>query len=360
MKIKDLLAVLDSLAPLSLAYEWDNVGLQIGDPNAHIESAIIALEVNPGAIKLAKAKGANLILTHHPLIFSQLKNITHPLYLDLIKNDIAVISLHTNLDNAIYSVNHCLANALGLKVLSRLSLESGSQWYHLSLSVPVDSYSEVRDAAFLAGAGRYGNYTQCSTGHEVLGTFCADMDANPQVGERGRLEELTEMQLDLMVDSFKLEAVKKAILAVHPYETPALYYYPVSNSNPAYGLGLICENATPIVLKELKKSVADKLQSPVARLWTAGKDSAHKIQKIAICGGSGASLIRKAAGVADVLISGDLGYHAMLDSPLPLIDAGHLYTEYPVLEWLQQVLVGQGLEAEVLALAEHDYALYLQ
>ncbi len=355
MRLSEIIRHLEIVAPPGLAYSWDNSGLQIGRIDAEISKVLVSLDVTPNTVNKAIEIGAELIVSHHPLIFDAQKSFTNPLHLQLIENHIAVYSMHTNLDVVNDGVNHCLARALGLEIVRSLSLETGSKWYHLSVTVPSEALESVRSAAFAAGAGRIGVYASCSTSHPVKGSFMPMQGSVPYQGKLGTYEEVEELELEMMVDSIYLGSVQKAILNLHPYETPAMYYYKVDTNNPAYGLGLLCKYKNPLSLMDLKGIVADKLYNPCVRLWTASKGDSTIIEKIALCGGSGNSMINEAAKQADVLITGDISYHNLLDSKVPIIDAGHFYTEYPVLEYLAEKLRESGIQASVLNISDHEY-----
>ena len=360
MLIKDLLNHIETFAPLALALDWDNVGLLLGDRAATVNKALVTLDVTPTAVDKAIERGCDLIVSHHPLIFRPLKSLTDPLLLKLAARGIAVICLHTNLDVAPYGVNHALADALGLQVTGRLSLETGNRWQHISVTVPPAKAEDVARAAFAAGAGRIGNYGSCSTRHPITGTFLPGQGAHPQLEQPDPqgLSRVEEVELEFMADSLCLPQVLQAIRAAHPYETPALYHFPVANANPAYGLGLLGEFVPRLSLGEIRELVSDKLDCPAPRIWTAGLDLAAPVGTVAICGGSGGSLLNDAQRQAELFISGDLSYHSLLDSRIPLIDAGHFHTEYPVLGYLQKQLRSQGLEAVILPREEHEYSRF--
>lgn len=167
MKVKDIMRKVEGFAPLGLAMSWDNVGLLLGDAQREVNKAVTCLDVDENAVNKAIEIGAELIVSHHPLIFRAINKITDPLLLKLIEHKIAVISLHTNLDVAPKSVNHVLAEALGLTVIEHLSQETGESWHRFSLTVPVDHLEPVREAIFAAGAGLIGLYDSCSQSHQV-------------------------------------------------------------------------------------------------------------------------------------------------------------------------------------------------
>ena len=354
MTIRDILQRIEAFAPLALAMNWDNCGMLVGDPNAEVSKAFVCLDVTAGAVDLAIASGAQLIVSHHPLIFRPLPRISDPVLLRIIERKLAVISLHTNLDVAPGGVNHALAAKLGLEVIEHLSPETGDSWNHLSVTVPVDYADRLKKAVFEAGAGLIGTYDNCATLHPVNGSFRALPGSDPFLKGEG-VQSVEELELEFMVDGSRLNAVLKAVESTHPYQTPAIYHFPVGNSNPAYGLGLVCKAAPDMDMIAVKELCVKRLGCPNPRLWTAGKDADQPVSRIAVCGGSGGSLISAAAAKADIYISGDFSYHSLMDSRIPLIDAGHFYTEYPVLEVLAKRLRDMGLGSDTMPMADCEW-----
>lgn len=359
MKIAEIMNIIESHAPLSLAMSWDNCGLLAGSMDWEADSALITLDVTPNAVAYAVLKGYRLIISHHPLIFRPISAITDPLLLELITRRIAVICLHTNLDVAPNGVNHALANALGMSVVETLSPETGNVWHHISVTVPPLYAHEVQNAAWEAGAGRIGNYSDCGTEHPVEGSFRSLPGSDPFIKDNsgvGGRQRVEEVELEFMADKHCLNKVLAAIRAAHPYETPAMYHYPVSDANPAYGLGLVCALDNPISLKDLAELCQEKLGCPHPVLWTAGQSEDAVLQRVAVCGGAGGSVLRIAGAKADAFISGDISYHNLLDSRIPVIDAGHFYTEYPALNTIKAMLAEALPDCEVLPVTEHEYS----
>ncbi len=359
MKIQEIMQRIEGFAPLGLGLNWDNVGLLLGQRDWEVSKVYITLDVTQTAVEAAIKAGCQLILSHHPLIFRALKGITDPILIRLIQAQVAVISLHTNLDVAENGVNHALARQLGLEVLSVFSEETGATYHHISVYCPTGYEDRICQAAWEAGAGKTGNYHNCGTRHAVQGYFEAGEGARPFVTkpQNGYVEET---ELEFNCDSFRLNGVIKAIQAAHPYQTPALQHYPIANSNPAYGLGLVCSIDGDLSLQQVAALVKERLACPHTKLWTAGMALDSPVRRIAICGGSGGSLVASIASKADVFISGDITYHTFLDSHIPLIDAGHFYTEYPALQLLGGFVSTLGLEAQLMPAAEHEYGRYLQ
>ncbi|MDP8202049.1 MAG: Nif3-like dinuclear metal center hexameric protein [Candidatus Tenebribacter burtonii] len=354
IKVSNIVAHLNKIADPALAYEWDNVGFQLGDGNQEVKKILLTLDVTENAINKAIDENVNLIISHHPLIFRPISKITNPLYLKLIKNDISVYCAHTNLDVVKKGVNFALAEKLGLTKLEFLSNETGSKLFQIAVYVPSDSMVKVADAVFASGAGIIGNYNNCMNDYEVNGQFMPEEGSNPILGTKDKLEKIVERKLEFFVDSFKLSKVIEAIKKVHPYETPAYSVYQQEKQSENFGLGLIGELENETSLEDFAKTVKKNLQAPFVTLWKAGKSAKTKIKKIAVCGGSGTSLISKVYGRADVFVSADFTYHTVMDSHIPLIDAGHFYTENPVLENLREMLSEFDLEIIELKPNEHE------
>jgi dinuclear metal center YbgI/SA1388 family protein len=358
MRIADVLIFIEGFAPLSLAEEWDNVGLLAGNPDWRATKALITLDVTDNTVRIAMETGCDLIISHHPMIFKAIKRINDPLLLKLLENRIAVIALHTNLDVSPGGVNTALAETLGLQGTKLLTAEYGGKWQHVSVTVPVEHTEEIAQAAFLAGAGRIGSYTGCSSRNTVVGTFTPLKGSNPYISSGGLGERTTieETELEFMVDEGFLPRVLEAVRRAHPYETPLLYHFPVEARNPSWGLGVVGRFPETLSLIDITEVVRNKLQCPHPRVWSAGIAPDTRLERIAVCGGAGASILKSAERCADIVITGDIGYHHLLDSRIPIIDAGHFHTEYPVLEYLQRRLSSIDLDCIILPREEHEYS----
>ena len=354
IKVSNIVAHLNKIADPALAYEWDNVGFQLGDGNQEVKKILLSLDVTENAIDKAIKENVNLIISHHPFIFKPISKITNPLYLKLIKNDISVFCAHTNLDVIKKGVNSALAAKLDLNNVKFLSAESGATVYQVAVYVPSGSMVKVADAVFSSGAGVIGNYTNCMNDYEVSGQFMPGEGSNPILGSTDKLEKVVERKLEFFVDSFKLNKVLEILKRVHPYETPAYSVNLQHKSNENYGLGMLGEIQQEMRLDDFAKKVKKNLKAPFVKLWKAGKPANTKVKRVAICGGSGTSLLSKVYGKADVFVSADFTYHTVLDSRIPLVDAGHFYTENPVLENLREMLSVFALEILELKPNEHE------
>ncbi|MBC8386185.1 MAG: Nif3-like dinuclear metal center hexameric protein [Candidatus Cloacimonetes bacterium] len=352
--VSEIVSHLHKIAHPGLAFEWDNVGFQLGDGSQEVKKILLTLDVTENAIAKAIKEKIDLIISHHPFIFKPIKKITNPLYLKLIKNDIAVFCAHTNLDVIKKGVNSALAAKLDLQKVEFLTSESGASVYHVAVYVPSDSMVEVANAVFAVGAGVIGNYTSCMNDYEVSGQFMPAEGSNPILGTQDKLEKIVERKLEFFVDSFRLSKVIDEMKKAHPYETPAYSVYPQEKPNENYGLGMLGELPKEMSLIDFAGFVKIRLKAPFVTLWPADKKKTTFIKKVAVCGGSGSSLISQIYGKADILVSADFTYHTILDSKVPLIDAGHFYTENPVLQNLKEMLREFELEIVELSAEEHE------
>ena len=352
--VSEIVNHLHQIADPGLAFEWDNVGFQIGDGNRLVKKILLSLDVTEHAINKAVKEKVDLIIAHHPFIFKPLKKITNPLYLKLIKNDIAVLCAHTNLDVIKKGVNAALAARLDLQNVQFLTSDSGALVYHVAVFVPPDQMMDVAKAVFYAGAGVIGNYVHCMNDYEVSGQFMPVEGSNPVLGKHDNLEKIVERKLEFFVDSFKLPKVLDVMKKAHPYETPAYAVYPQAKPNENFGLGMLGDLKQEMPLGEFAGFVKRQLNALFVKLWLADKKKTTPIRKVAVCGGSGSSLISQVYGRADVFVSGEFGYHNILESKVPLIEAGHFHTENPVLQNLREMLKEFELEIIELSAEEHE------
>ena len=332
-RLTDVLGGLNQLCPVTLAESWDNVGLQVGDPQAQIDKILVCLDVEEEALKEAARCGAQLIISHHPLIFRSLKRLTPTdttgrILFQAIKHDIAVASAHTNLDRAADGLNDWLATRLRLSDLQPLERLATDHFHKLVVYVPVGHERDVMDALFAGGAGHIGAYDQCSFRTEGTGSFRGDDQSQPFIGTPGELEETDEMRLETIVPTTGINKAVSRMLKAHPYEEVAYDLIPLSNPLPNVGLGRIGTLATPLTLQNFARQVKEDLN--VTSLRLVG-DLSQPISKVAVCGGSGMSTYADAVRQsADCLVTGDVKFHEAQRARaegIALIDAGHFATE---------------------------------
>lgn len=342
---KDIVSIIENIAPVHLAEEWDNSGWQVGDPRAEVSKVLLALDVDAVVVQEAVEKEVDLIISHHPLLMKGIKNIrldqpSGAMIAQLITNNIGVYAAHTNLDSAAGGVNQQLAQRLGLQNIEILHPAKGEKYFKLVVFVPIQEIETVRQAISQAGAGWIGNYSDCTFGVRGTGTFRPLAGTNPYIGQQGQLAQVEEIRLETIVSNRKVKKVVSSMLQAHPYEEVAYDLYPLENQPATVGLGRIGQ------LKEAK-SFADYIITVKEALGLAavkvGGSMWKDVSKVAVCGGSGAELWPLAAAKgAEVYITGDIKYHTaqdMLAAGLNFIDAGHFATEHIILPELQKKLV---------------------
>jgi dinuclear metal center YbgI/SA1388 family protein len=327
--------IFERLVPPAIAWKGDNVGLQFGNRNDTIRHIVVALDPSLEAAQAAKKHNANLIVTHHPLYFHPIKNITSgsrigELSLYLARNKINLYSAHTNLDSVRWGVNGVLAEKLGLTDVSILSPLSDSL-VKISVFVPQTHTDAVASAMHGAGAGMFSKYDHCSFRTRGTGTFRARTGAKPFVGTIGALEKADEHRLEMLCESWKTGDVLAAMRKAHPYEEIAHDIYPLTNTNTEYGLGAIGNLPRPVSRNAFLSLVKKRLGTGALRYTAGGKKN---IRRVAVCGGSGSELTGEAIRQhADAMITADIKYHAFqeYEQSIMLVDAGHYETERLVL-----------------------------
>ncbi len=338
-RIGTVTGFIEQLAPPALAASWDNCGLMTGDPDVETQRVLFALDCTAAVIREALDRDCRMIVTHHPLIFEPLKHLslTNPknkLLVSLVQQGTAVYSAHTSFDFAARGVSHVLAERMGLMEPTVLQ-PADAGLVKLLFTVPEEQAEAVCQAVFGAGAGTLGDYTQTRFTVSGQGSFVPQTGADPFIGSPGRRETVSELKVETVLEKQQIPSVVSALLEAHPYEEPAYDLVPLLNRDLRTGAGVIGLVEEPESLDAYAARVRDRLG--LDRVTVYG-DRNRTVRKVAMCGGSGKSLIGDAlkAG-ADVLVTGDIGYHDGLDAPaegLCLIDAGHAGTEWPAMEWL--------------------------
>jgi dinuclear metal center YbgI/SA1388 family protein len=344
--VTDVVQAVETIAPPALAEEWDNCGLQVGNPEAGAKRILVALTPVPEIFDEADGVGANFLLLHHPLIFGGMDRVdlsTYPgdLIGRAIREGITIYAAHTSYDAAPNGVSVALAEALGLRDASSILVPKGGM-RKLVVFVPEEDVDAVAESLDAAGAGRIGDYTRCTFRTKGAGTFLGGEGADPYLGQKGRLEQVPEVRLETVVPAHLAERATEAVRDAHPYEEPAIDLYPVEGHPEGCGYGRAGHLPAPLTTEELREHVSETLGFP-ARL-VADPEPGRRIESVAVMGGSGGSFIRQAAASgADAYVTGDLDYHdALLAGSLGLtaVDAGHAATELPSLKPLAEQLSG--------------------
>lgn len=315
---------------MSLQESYDNAGLQIGNVAAKADGALLCIDVTEDIVDEAIAKGCNLIISHHPLLFKGLKRISgrneiERIVIKAIKNDIVIYSAHTNMDNASEGVSMEIADRIGLENRRILDAQQG-KLLKLVVFVPTADAAKVREAVCAAGAGKIGNYDNCSYATEGTGTFRALEGANPYVGDMNKLHFEPETRLEFILPDRNKSSVLKAMIAAHPYEEPAFDIIRLESDSKYEGAGLAGE-IPPTPVAEFLEMLKEKFNARGIR-YSRGKVS--EIRTVALCGGSGAFLIPNAiASGADIYISGDIKYHdfTTFGNDIIIADIGHYESE---------------------------------
>jgi dinuclear metal center YbgI/SA1388 family protein len=343
-RIQDLVGMLHALYPPALAEAWDNVGLQAGDPGNPVERVLISLDPSETALHAATAAGAQALLTHHPLLFQPLRQLTPVtatgrILFQAIRSNVAILCAHTNLDRAPAGLNDWLGDLLGISDRQPLAVGEEGGLLKIVVFVPSGYEEQVAKALFAAGAGQIGRYGGCSFAAEGTGTFQPEAGTQPFIGRAGVAERAREIRLETIVPREQSAKAVARMLKAHPYEEVAYDLIPLANRRPDIGLGRIGRLPQAVPLAAFAAQVKTALQTDFLRLVG---DRQKFVQKIAWCGGSGASLLNEAARQgADVLVSGDIKYHEARqaeDLGIGLIDAGHFATERIMIQRLAAVL----------------------
>lgn len=341
MNNKEIIIFIESWAPKGAAWAKDNVGLQIGSLSDKTNNVLLCLDITIEKLLEAKKKNCNLILSHHPLFFNPIKKINTDdqekgeIISFAIKNNLTIASFHTNLDFTKDGVSFALAQKLKLKNIDFLMPLTDSQ-NKLVVFVPVESIEKVSNSLFEAGAGRIGNYEQCSYRIEGEGTFRGNEFSNPTAGTKNNFEKVKEIRLEVIFNKWDKEKIISALMKSHPYEEPAFDIYPIENQNRNFGMGAKGELIESMNEENFLNHVSLNLKLNGLR-YSSGKKKL--IKKVAVCGGSGSDMINQTIRENfDAFVTADIKYHQFLDAEnkILLIDAGHFETEIIILKELKK------------------------
>ena len=331
MKIKDVVQCIENYAPLRYQEDFDNAGLIVGDAEAHANAALLCVDITEDVVDEAISKKINLIISHHPVVFSGLKKFTGKTFTQriiakAIKHDIALYAAHTNMDNITGGVNTKICEKLGL-VNCKILQPRKNELVKIVVYVPASHTEKVRNAMFNAGAGNIGAYSNCSFGAKGEGTFTANENAKPFVGEIGKLHIEDEVKIEMIATKNNLHEIKKAIVKNHPYEEVAFDIYNVENEYENVGSGMIGDLPSPMTHEDFYKMLKNAFSLKIIR---ATKPVSEKISRVALCGGAGSFLLGDAiANQADIFVSGDFKYHQFFDADgkITIADIGHFESE---------------------------------
>lgn len=342
MQVKDITTIIEEFAPLSYQESYDNSGLIVGNHEDEVTGVLICLDCIEAIIDEAIATNCNMIIAHHPIVFSGLKKFNGNNYIEnvvikAIKNDVIIYAAHTNLDNANNGVSFKMAEKIGLKNCKVLQPKSNL----LSKVVtycPENKANEVRQAMFNSGAGNIGNYEECSYNSEGIGTYKGMAGTNPYLGTTGESHQEKEIKIETIVPNHLLGKVIKHMLAAHPYEEVAYDVFELKNAHQNVGSGVIGDLEVGENEQDFLKRLKNELETNCVRHT---KLLGKKVSKIALCGGSGSFLLDDAirAG-ADIFITGDFKYHQFFDADNKIViaDVGHYESEQYTNELIYEIL----------------------
>jgi dinuclear metal center YbgI/SA1388 family protein len=342
MLLGDITKYLEQRAPLALQEGYDNSGLIVGHGSMEITGALVCLDSTEEVIEEAISMGFNMVIAHHPIVFSGIKKITGKTYVErvllkAIRHNIAIYAIHTNLDNVHDGVNFKIAQKLGLQRMKILQPKQGNL-VKLEVYVPQAHLDIVRSAVLAAGAGHIGNYSECSYTSLGEGTFKAEKDAIPFVGEMGSRHTESEAKLEVVLPQWILASVLSKVNEAHPYEEVAYQAISLKNSWGNVGSGMVGELEAPLNTVDFLSLVKERFGLQVLKHTPLCK---NVISKVAICGGSGSFLTQDAKhSGADIYISSDFKYHEFFDAEgqIILADIGHFESEQYTIELLSDWL----------------------
>ncbi len=350
--IQEVCTYLESIAPLSLQENYDNCGLQTGNAANVVTGILISLDINEAVLDEAIAKGCNLIIGHHPVIFKGIKKLTgksetERILIKAIENKLALYAIHTNLDNISEGVNQAFAKRLGLEKTEILLPKSG-ELMQLVTYVPTNHAEALREALFETGAGQIGNYDQCSFNISGKGSFRAKNEAKPFVGEIGKRHEEEEVRVEMVFPTHLESKLIGALKQAHPYEEVAYQTYHLGNTNKEIGSGMQGVLPEPMSELDFLGYLKEKMElSCIRHSPLMGK----KIHKIGICGGAGSFLSGVAKGKGlDAFVSADFKYHEFFeaDSRLLIADIGHYESEKYTKDWIRDLIIKKFAKFAVL------------
>lgn len=345
MKIIDIIETIEAFAPLSYQEDYDNAGLLVGQSTMECTGVLLCLDATEAVVEEAIRKKCNLIVAHHPIIFSGLKKITGKNYIErvvinAIKNNIAIYACHTNLDNVRLGVNNIIADNLGL-INRRILAPKKNILKKLYTYVP-DAYKDkVLNALFDAGAGHIGNYSECSFSISGTGTFKGNNNAKPVIGKRNIRSTEQEHKIELIFPSPLEPKILAALLKTHPYEEVAYEIITLENSYQEIGSGMIGELKTPMKEQDFLSFLKKAMKTKCIRHTPLQK---KEIKSVALCGGAGSFLLNNAIRQkADLFITGDFKYHQFFDADNQIViaDIGHYESEQYTVQLFNKIISGK-------------------
>lgn len=342
--ISNLLDHLRTQIPLDTAADWDNVGLLLGDADASVERVMTCLTVTPESAQEAIDERVQLIVSHHPVLFRATKKLTTQssegrMLWNLARAGVAVFSPHTAFDNAKIGINELLAKRLGLQDVRPLRQQDAATLCKIAVFVPDSDLAKVSDALFTAGAGRIGEYRECSFQLKGTGTFFGSEASNPTLGQKGRREEVAEIRLEVVCPESQVDRAVEAMCKAHSYEEPAFDVIRLRPRASVTGVGRVGNLSQATSLGDFSEQV--RMAVKVAALQVVGPLT-RPVSRVAIVCGAGGEFIHDAIRTgADVLLTGEARFHDCLAAQaqnVAMVLPGHYASERPGIEDLAERL----------------------
>lgn len=362
MLIKEVLTALEEIAPLAYAEDFDNVGLLVGNQNEDCSGILVCHDALESVVDEAIREKCNLIICFHPIIFSGLKKITGKNYVEksvlkAIKNDIAIYAVHTAMDNHQNGVNKIFCNALGLMNTKILIPKENFIRKLVTFTTPENAVL-IRTAMNNAGAGKIGNYENCSFNSTGFSTYQGNENSNPVVGIKGELTKTNEIKIEVTFEKHLESKILKALFDNHIYEEVAYEIYDLQNKHQKIGLGMIGELEYEMSENNFLLFVKEKMQCGVIR---HSKLLNKSIKKVAVLGGAGSFAIKNAISAgADIYLTSDLKYHEFYQSEnqIVLADIGHFESERFTKNYIVDFLTKKFLNFAVVLSQENTNPVY--
>lgn len=304
-------------APPGIKMSYDNVGLLVGDPSAPVSRILVCLDVTEAIVDEAMQKKCELIVSHHPLIFKKISTINPTneqgrIIYKMIRNNIALLTAHTNLDAALDGVSFVLANNLGLDDLQFLEKN-----YNISRKISLTTNVEDTEAVL-----------------KMLNYYSAEEAHYYEVGGRKDGQKCFEA----IIDRHNVDLLRNALEKEGLLKRGSFQEVEMSTSTNNFGMGVVGYYPDNGIAKdEFLHLVCRALDVPSVRF----SGNAERIRKVAVCGGAGVFLKEVAIkSGADAFVTADIKYHDYFTEGknFLLVDAGHYESEFPVVEAIRKEL----------------------
>ena len=329
------------------AAAWDAVGLQVGDPRSPVRTTTVVHEVTEAVTERLVAEPVDLVVSYHPLLFRPVSRLVADRSpagraTRLVRAGVAVVVTHSDFDAMPGGMSDAMADALGLADVAGFAPMVAADQVKVVTFVPADSVTSIIASLFAAGAGHIGDYEECAFTVDGVGRFTAEATTTPSVGQAGRRNVEAETRVEMIAPARRTDAVVEALIATHPYEEPAFDIYPVASNHTLGGrLGTFAGGWDDLLAR-----VDDAFQPDGLRI---GRATDRPPRRIAVSPGAGASRIAAAAAAGcDVLISGDISHHRMVEATdlgLSILDVGHAPSERPGMRRLAELVTEIGVSA---------------